>query len=102
MQLFKNLKNLKNNLDPRLVLFVLVALIIFTTGSSILQSTPAKTTPTPAPIQAEISALPTPSPFPADFLHNEEQTVGPTIAASVLVLVVIIGVLSRLLQKNAG
>lgn len=102
-QLLKNLKSLNKKVDPRLILTVLIALVIFTSGSSIwLPRAAAPTpTPTPAPIHAEISALPTPTPFPADYLTNEEQTIGPTVAASLLVLVVVAGVLNRLLHKPA-
>jgi len=96
------IKQFKRNTDPRLVLAVLIALIIFSSGSILWPPEPSalQTTPTPRAVQAELSALPTATPFPPEYLSNEQQTVGPSVAASILVLVVVFGVVGKLLSHK--
>lgn len=98
-QIFRTIQRMIEITDPRLILVVLIALIIFTSSSSVWLSNAAAPNPTPLPARVEISAVSTPTPFPADYLRNEEQTIGPTVAASILVLVVVAAVLSRMLRK---
>jgi len=93
-------------IDPRLVLVLAIALLIFTSGYTSYHTiagetaatpTPSPLTPTPAPVILT-STLSTATPFPPEYLTNEEQTVGPTVAAALLVLVVVAGVLTQLFR----
>jgi hypothetical protein len=102
-----NLQTLARNIDPRIALIIVVALAIFMSGSSawFSKAAPAAApTPTlistPMPAKVDSSALPSPTPFPNEYLNNEEQTIGPTVAASLLVLVVTVGVLVHFLRRS--
>jgi hypothetical protein len=93
-------------IDPRLILVLAIALLIFTSGytsfhtiaaEAAVTPTPSVLTPTPAPVILT-STLGTATPFPPEYLTNEEQTVGPTVAAALLVLVVVAGVLPQVFR----
>lgn len=50
--------------------------------------------------EGNAAAQPTATPFPAEFAFNSQQTIGITLAATVLVLIVVVGVLVYMPKKN--
>ena len=88
------------------MLVLVIALLIFAPGYTLFRARPdastasASLTATPAPAEIATDGVKgTPTPFPPEYLTNEEQTLGPTIAAALLVLVVVVGVLSKILRN---
>jgi hypothetical protein len=103
-------------IDPRLALFfVLVAAItiagtVFNAGDrpGRSESRPAAQEPTAASENVSgnesldenrAAFTPTNTSLPVEFLTNQQQTIGLTLAAAALVLVVVIGVLSAFIQN---
>jgi hypothetical protein len=106
------------HLDPRIGVIILVALIFLIAGTASTNSTPPQTqsarhipvlypknpeqvlTPSPAPIEITAELQLTPSPLPPELLENGNQTIGLSIAASVIVLIVIVGVFNAILRSS--
>jgi len=50
--------------------------------------------------EGDSSPQPTATPFPAEFAYNSQQTFGLTLTATILVLIVVLGVLVYMPRKN--
>ena len=92
-------------LDPRIAVILLVAMIFLFVGTAASYGDrPHIQAATLTPVPSEITpGNPlTPSPFPPELLENGNQTIGLTIAASILVLIVVVGILNALLRGGPG
>ena len=105
--IFLRFKRKNPKIDPRLLLVLVIAMLIFAPGFTLLrpkQVPPAASpllTAVPTPTEEKTDTIRgTPTPFPPEYLTNEEQTLGPTFAAVLLVLVVVAGVLSHSIRHR--
>jgi hypothetical protein len=92
-------------LDRRILVILLVALIFLVMGTAATHSASPHlqaTTVTPLPAEITPDLAVTPSPFPPELLENGNQTIGLTIAASILVLIVGVGVFNTLRHWGPG
>lgn len=98
-------------IDPRVALFFALVTLVAIAGS-VYNSPPEPSegqshlsiqeTPTAGPTASDIereNTRSTATPLPAEYLANQQQTIGLTLAAAALVLVVVIGVLSAFIQN---
>ena len=70
-------------------------------ATAVMQATAVvPATSTPEALPADPNAPPTRTPLPAEYLSNGNQTIGITLAAVVLVIIVISGVLLFLPRKD--
>lgn len=102
---FQAVLNQLMHLDPRIGVILLVALIFLIAGTASTNSTPSKTqSATLTPVSQEITPelQLTPSPFPPELLENGNQTIGLSIAAAIIVLIVVVGVMNALLRDSPG
>jgi hypothetical protein len=102
---FQTFFNRLRYLDPRIGVILLVASIFLIAGTASTNSTHTRTqlatsTPVAQEITPELQL--TPSPFPPELLENGNQTIGLSIAASIIVLIVIIGVVNAMLRSSPG
>ena len=91
--------------DQRTVLVLLVLLVFLFLGTAAAVSRPPdqhSLTPTPLGLTNSSPIEPTPSPLPRELQENQAQTIGPTIAATLLILIVIVGVSRVLLPSKPG
>jgi hypothetical protein len=98
-------------IDPRVGLLLLLISAVVIAGSALDgTSDPARMqaslTATPQPASIDASASPDASaaqlsatPLPPEYITNRQQTIGLTLAAAALVLIVVIGVLASYIQN---
>jgi hypothetical protein len=101
-------------IDPRAALFLLVFASILIAGTMFNSGSAPKpnllttitvapqevTTPSPQVNQDIIE--PTKTPLPEEYLSNQQQTIGLTLAAAALVLVVVVGVMYAFMRQAEG
>jgi hypothetical protein len=96
----ETLKKRLSSLNLRLGLIALVVVAIFISGAAWAGGAPdtiptATVSPTISPVNTGVS----PTPLPAELVNNQQQTIGLTLAAAILVLVVVIAVFNALIRS---
>ena len=89
-------------LDGRILFIVLVAIVFLIAGTASTQHNsplPVNALPTPT-LTENLQLDPTPSLLPRELVENQNQTIGLSVAASLLVLIVLIGVFRALLPAK--
>jgi hypothetical protein len=92
-------------IDRRILVILVVAVMFLFVGTAATKGTrphPQAATLTPAALTVTPAGKLTPSPFPPELLENGNQTIGLTIAACILVLIVVVGILNALLRGGPG
>jgi hypothetical protein len=98
-------------IDPRVGLLLLLLATVVIAGSALnavsdparqqiaVNATPSATLENGTAVQPDDSDLqPTKTLLPAEYLTNQQQTIGLTLAATAVVMVVVIGVLAAFIQ----
>jgi hypothetical protein len=108
---FRKHFNAAGRIDPR------VGLLLLLISAVVIAGTALDTRSSRSPSQASLAATPQPTsisattspddaaaqlsatPLPPEYITNQQQTIGLTLAAAALVLVVVIGVLAAYIQN---
>lgn len=95
-------RKVRGHLDPRLFILLVMVIGVILAGSALnhwnsRQAAEPTLQPTYTSVVLE-SGTPQATPLPLEYLQNDRQTIGPTLAALALVLIVVIGVIRADLQ----